>query len=170
PVQRWPLGDPGVAVPRSRDLVAAFAVLALGAAGTLLHLPAWQRVVLLLACAGGLWRFASVLRARRARRPRGEVVCDGKGLARRDRRVVTRLADFDESFGVTVLANHLRTTAVVAFTTPRQTRFVTVRVRGADDAALAADVLRRATTIPDADAAGQGDDVAMSGGHAGELV
>ena len=181
PVQRWPLGAPGDATPRSRDVWVLTIVVGLGLAALLLHLKTWERVACLVASLGGLWRFALVMRWRRTQPPRGEVAIDTKGVVRHEKRVpsgerrravwmTTRLCEFDAPLGVTVLANHLRTTAVVAFTTPEQTRFLTLRVAGPEDALAAADLLARATTIPDADAAGNGDATAMTAAHAAELV
>lgn len=183
PVQRWPLGAPRESAPQTRDLVVLTVVLGLGLAGALLRLHVWERVALVVASLGGLYRFGRVLRWRRSRRPRGEVAIDAKGVVRHERRLpaaqeqrwrtswmTTRVCEFDAPFGVTLLANHLRTSALVAFTTPEQTRFLNVRVEGPEDAAAASDVLARATTIPDGDANGLGEDTAMAGADAAELV
>jgi hypothetical protein len=62
----------------------------------------------------------------RTRRPVGYVTLDAGGVARTDAAGTVRLADADAPFGLTVLADHARTRALMAFTTPTHTRYVHV--------------------------------------------
>lgn len=100
--------------------------------------------VLAVAGLGIAWRRS------RALRPIGHVQLDGSTLVRHDEAGTTRLADTTVPFGVTVLADHARTRALVAFTTPTQTRYVQVHnddpTSGAAEAFFAA-----AATVADHD-------------------
>ena len=90
------------------------------------------------------------LLGRRRQPPHGWLVLDA-GLHRVDRAAQTTLLEWDEPFGVTVLASADRATLLLALTSPRATRYVPATVRNADDASAAPTVLERATTAAASD-------------------
>lgn len=100
--------------------------------------------------------FIGVHVALRILRTRGWVVVGGRGIARLDRSGrETELAEWSEPFGVTVLANHTRTSCLLAFTTPMHTRYLSVRTTAPsgqrEDPIAARAVLALAATVADAD-------------------
>jgi hypothetical protein len=84
------------------------------------------RVGLVLA-AIGLVIVWQAIRKSRDRRPVGSVELDDDGVVRRDASGQVKLASGDAPFGVTILADHARTRALIAFTTPEQTRYLHVQ-------------------------------------------
>lgn len=107
-------------------------------------------------------------------RTRGWVVVGGRGIARLDRTgKATELADWSEPFGVTVLANHTRTSCLLAFTTLRHTRFLAVRTTAPsgqrEDPIAARAVLALAATVADADVMRE-TGAALSPSDAAELL
>jgi len=169
---QWPLGEPPNSSSRRRELSVALGLVALGALGCTLPMTPFDRVVLIAVALGGLVRVVQTLRARRPRRPRGAVTAEEHALVRQEPGAEpTVLAEFQVPFGITVLANHMRSEALLAFTTAHQTRYQRVRVSSPTDALAARDMLSRAITVPDADAVGsQGIESAMTATHAAELL
>jgi hypothetical protein len=83
----------------------------------------------------GIWLVARAVMQRR-RPPSstvavGFVTIDDSGIARTDDGGTRPLARWGEAFGLTVLANEARARAILAFTTPTQTRYVHVRMQAA---------------------------------------
>jgi hypothetical protein len=125
--------------------------------------PWWARALVALAIAVGLAR--SLRRATAAVPPPGWVCLDAVGIVRTEGTTVSRFAQWDEPFGMTVLANETHTRAVLAFTTPSQTRYLGVRLEvhpddplaprhGNGGARFAGDLLARAVTVADGDLVG----------------
>lgn len=110
-----------------------------------------------LALVGTLFLLASAM-VQRARQ-RGWVVVSERGIARVDKRGrETTLARFGQPFGALVLANHARTQAVLAFTTPEHTRFIPIRAAASEaDAMAAREVITFAATVADADLMQRGE-------------
>jgi hypothetical protein len=134
------------------------------------QIPLVVRVVLVLAMAVGT-AIGLALRPRRPRRPSRWVTVDGARITRTDESGETVLATFGAPFGVTVLSNHARTRALLAFTTPEQTRYVRMRIRGPEDGARVRELLARASTVPDGDQVlGEEEDDALSASSALRLV
>lgn len=107
-------------------------------------------------------------------RTRGWVVVGRRGIARVDRLGrETALARWDEPFGVAVLSNHARTTCLLAFTTPRHTRYLRVRTTAPsgdrEDPIAARAVLASAATVADADVMRE-TGAALSPSDAAELL
>lgn len=149
-VQRWPLG-PRTPAPAAKRawMVAAVSVLAAVAVA----LGPGSQLVRGVAVAALLLLGASLHQrlSRRFKEPRGWLVADDRGL----RRVVpgkeTRLVDWADGVGVTVLASVDRARFCVALTTPEATRFVPVRVTDPEDAAGAPVLHDRAATAAESD-------------------
>ncbi len=143
--RRLPL-DEGRAHEVERSLVPA-ALALLSAAAALLdvgHRGAWwASAVACVAAATWSWR----------RRTFGKawLLVDDREVARVDGRGRTPLLDWSAPYGVSVLADASRTWVVLAFTTPRATRFLRVRVESARDADHARDVLELAVTVSEED-------------------
>lgn len=142
---RWRLGPRPARVPRLAVVLAAASACALAAASPLAGLAA------ALAVLGGL---AAIRLVQDARATRGWVVCGERCIARVDRGGhETALADWDEPFGVTVLANHGRTRCLLAFTTAKRTRFLPVRTSATtrEETLAVRALLAQAGTVADAD-------------------
>jgi hypothetical protein len=106
-------------------------------------------------------------------RTRGWVIVGRRGIARVDRKGrETPLAHWAEPFGLVVLANHMRTSCVLAFTTPRQTRFLAVRTvdQNGERPLPARALLDTASTVADADVTGDAATAALSASDALELL
>ena len=131
-------------------------------------------------------RRVSCASASASARARGWIIADESGVSRVEQpgsadaarvRVRARsLVRWDEPFGVTVLTAafhaHAGGRAIVAFTTPRETRYVAVTMGDVEDAAAAATLLARAVVVPMAELSsvlGDGG-VALSGADAARLV
>ncbi|WP_394822880.1 hypothetical protein [Pendulispora albinea] len=112
------------------------------------------------------------MQTQKRRRPRGAITLEGSSLVRHEPGAPSAvLAELRAPFGITVLANHMRSEALLAFTTAEQTRYQRVRVGNPADAAAARHLLGRAITVPDADALGaQGVEAALSATHATEML
>lgn len=90
---------------------------------------------------------------RRHTRSHGFVTLDASGVSRidfsgREGHKVARLASWGQPFGVTLLASQARGSALMALTTPTQTRFLGVRL----DGAAAATLLMQSSIVADGDA------------------
>jgi hypothetical protein len=151
-------------------MVLAF--LALGVVACTLPIALAEQVVLVGLALGGLIRLAYVLRARRKLRPHGMVALEGKALVRHENGAPpATLAELSTPFGITILANPMRTSALLAFTMPNQTRYQRVRVTSAQDAMSAREMLGHAITVPDSDAMGSQDiESALTASHAAEMI
>lgn len=146
-------------------LLAACAVLG----GTLLvpYLPA--RIAL------ALTGVVLALLAPPRRVPSGEresnvtVVADGTGLARVSPEGAKPLVAWDAPFGVTLLASYGRPQALLAFTTPEQTRYIPTRI---DDRSEADDELfARVSVLADLDLVdGIAHDAALASSAAAEIL
>lgn len=169
---RWPLGGALEESSRARLVGLALAFVGLGLLAALVPIALTERLVLGCLAVGGVARLGAVFKARRRRRPHGSVTVEGRALVRReDGKPQTTLADLSAPFGIAILANPMRTEALLAFTTPSHTRFQRVRVTSPQDAAGAREMLGRAITVPDADAVGsQSIESSLTATHAAELV
>ncbi len=104
--------------------------------------------------AGGLLLLGAALHwwlARRVTAPRAWLVVDERGLRRLQAGKETRLADWADAFGATVLARADRAAFAVALTSASATRFVPVQVVDRADAASAPTLLERAATAAESD-------------------
>lgn len=151
-LERWPLLFANAPVaPSTRGRRVAVVVLGLACAvGSALPLP----LPLALRIVLGLASLLCVVWAAFARRPPirssgAYVEADSDGLVRVTQAGRQRLAQWDTPFGVTLLASYGRATALLAFTTPAQTRYVPVRI---DDRSEADDeLLARIAVLADLD-------------------
>jgi hypothetical protein len=164
---RLRLGAPlGWSVP----LPAALGAMLLAAGASMISSP----ILGLLALVGIAAALIGLQLALRMRRTHGWVVVGGRGIARLDRSGrETALARWGEPFGVTVLANHTRTTCLLAFTTPRHTRYLRVRTTAPsgerEDPIASRAVLASAATVADADVMRE-TGAALSPSDAAELL
>lgn len=134
-VQRWPLVVRTAGAPRrsrGRTVGAVLAVLALAAAPVVPGLPLAARFALGLVAVGALL-FALVRRAHGARESGVSVVADASGLTRATADGSKPIVAWDAPFGVTLLASYGRPHALLAFTTPTQTRYIPTRIDGRTD-------------------------------------
>ncbi len=151
-IARFPLREPSP--PRQGRMLAVVAVSALAIAlAVFLHLGAGAVALPTLILVGLGWR---VYRERA--RVRGWICFYPWGVTREDDQGSVRLLGFGEPFGVSLLADHSRSHALLAFTTPTHTRYASVHAMQAPPALLA-----RATTIAESDAAVLTAPFAMSG-------
>jgi len=123
------------------------------ALAVLVALGPWSEAVRLVAAAGLIALGAALHRSltKRIREPRGWLVVDDRGVRRIEGGKDSRLADWTDGLGVTVLARADRSRLALALTTPRATRFVPVAVAGEDDRACAPTLLDRAATVAESD-------------------
>lgn len=117
-------------------------------------------VVLLLAAA----------RRRRPVRSSGTaVVADDRGLARTTPEGTKALVEWGKPFGVTLLASYGRPHALLAFTTPEQTRYVPARIDARSE--LEDELFARIAVLADLDFVdGVAHDAALSAADAAEIV
>lgn len=171
-LQRWPFVIARAPEPRAllpRVLVVAAAVVAAGAA-----IGLGQRAPLALrgavALAGLLPLAWAVLRRRPAARATGAFVeSNDVGLSRVTPDGTKPIVTWDAPFGVALLASYGRPFALLAFTTPTQTRYVPVRVdgRSEDDDEL----LARIAVLADLDLVdGVAHDAALTAASAAALL
>jgi hypothetical protein len=157
-LQRFALGAPDAGVSPA----PAWGVLALQAgliAGAVcVAIAPWATptaraiaAVLMVALAG----FVHQVSSRRRRPPKAWLVVDDRGVHRRDERdgaaPPVTLAEWREPIGATILASADRMRFLIALTTERATRFVSVRGATGEDVARAPTLIERATTTPDSD-------------------
>jgi hypothetical protein len=107
---------------------------------------------------------------RRVLPPRGWIVVDDVGVARVESGAIARIVSWSEPFGVSVLANQDRSRLLLAFTTPAQARYVSVRIADEDDAHMASAVRARATTVLGGDPIEGDPDATLSGASAARLI
>jgi hypothetical protein len=136
--QRWPLVRGNAPEPRNargrRVAAVGFGVAALAASAFPdLALPFALRVALGL---GGLLPIVWALLTRRpVEEPSGTYVeADAAGLTRITEDAIKSIVTWDAPFGVALLASYGRPTALLAFTTPTQTRYVPARIDDRSDA------------------------------------
>ena len=130
--QRWPLVVRTAGKePRSRArLVAAIlGVLAFAAAPLVPGLPFAARFVLAFIGLGTL-AYAAVRRGRPERVSGIDVIADSAGLTRSSPDASKPIVSWDAPFGITLLASYGRPHALLAFTTPTQTRYIPTRIDG----------------------------------------
>jgi hypothetical protein len=144
---RLPLG-PRVASPlaKAAGLLAGMVVLA-AVVVAVMPWAAWVRAtagVALVGVAGALHHALS----RRRRPPAGWLVVDHQGVKRPGE---PPLVGWRDPFGVTVLASADRTRLALALTSAQATRFLSVRVLDAGDAAEAPSLFDRAVSATDDD-------------------
>ena len=136
--ERWPLLLANAPVPpstRSRRIAAVgLGVVGLGtsAASSLVHVGTF-RLPLALQVALGLAGLLAVVWAVLARRPAVQpsgtyMEADATGLTRVTADATKAIVTWDAPFGVALLASYGRPTALLAFTTPTQTRYVPARI------------------------------------------
>jgi hypothetical protein len=122
--------------------------------------------VLLVALAGLVHQASS----RKRHPPKAWLVVDDRGVHRGDGgSPPTTLAEWREPLGATILASADRLRFLIALTTERATRFVTVRATGGEDVARAPTLFERATTTPDSDLRTD-DDSALTSADAERLL
>lgn len=149
--ERWPLLLANAPVPpstRSRRIATiALGIAALGASAgsTLVHLPLPLALQIALGLAGLLAIVWAVFARRPADQPSGTYMeADATGLTRVTADATKAIVTWDAPFGVALLASYGRPTALLAFTTPTQTRYIPARIdlpnshRSEDDDALLA--------------------------------
>jgi len=165
---RLPLGR---RLPRGSRHAAALAGTALVLLAIATAVGPWPHAV--AACAAGALvaaaAIASRILGRRRQPPHGWLVVDDAGLRRVDRGAETTLLEWDEPFGLTVLASADRATLLIALTSPRATRYLPATVRNAEDASAAPTVLERATTAAASDLRAD-DESALSATDAERLL
>jgi len=133
-LQRWPLVlVVANASPKESLRGRRGGALGLGVAGLCLAafpdlpLPLTLRIVLaLLALAGVAW---AVIGKRRTEQASGTTIeADATGLSRVTPEGTKAIVKWDAPFGVTLLASYGRPIALLAFTTPTQTRYIPARI------------------------------------------
>jgi hypothetical protein len=149
-VLRLPLGPRPPSRAAGRAWLASVPALVLAVALALG--PGSQAVralasIVILAVGAVLHRFL----AGRVNEPRGWLLVDDRGVRRLEGSKETRLADWADGVGATVLARADRAVLVVALTTPTATRFVPVRVVDPADRAGAPTLFERAATAAESD-------------------
>jgi hypothetical protein len=149
-VLRLPLGPRAPSPAAGRAWLAAIPTLVIAVA--VAPGPGGQAVralaaVAVLAAGAVLHR----LLARRVNEPRGWLVVDERGVRRLEGSKETRLADWADGVGATVLARADREVLAVALTSPAATRFVPVRIVDPADRAAAPTVFERAATAAESD-------------------
>ena len=150
-----------------RGLAIVLAVLLVAA--LVLPIVTWQRVALALLLGAGLLRV--LLTARRRAPGLGEVVVDDTRIERRGRRGRTVLAMFAEPFGLAVFADPRRTRAILAFTSPAQSRYLTARLGEAEQGDADRALLARSAAVAESDALGaQLDDSTLAARDAEALI
>jgi hypothetical protein len=117
----------------------------------------------------GLAAMVSRMFGRRQQPPRGWLVVDADGVHRIDRGRTLTLVAWGEPFGVTVLSSADRARLLLALTTPKATRYLSARVRDAEDAAAAPALIDRATTAAASDLR-DGDELSLHAADAERLV
>ena len=139
-VERWPLQVGSPPPPQSqrgrRAAAGALALAALAVSILPLGLPVALRLALGL---GGLVAMVWAVAGRRRpvlSGPTAEtfVQSDTSGLTRITGDAVTAIVTWEAPFGVALLASYGRPTALLAFTTPTQTRYVPARIDDRSDA------------------------------------
>jgi len=165
---RLPLGP---RVSRGSPYIAGGIACALVLLAVIMALGPWAPWVR-AGAAGGLVALAGLVShvlGRRQQPPRGWLVIDEQGVHRIDRGPASTMIRWSEPFGVTVLSSADRARLLLAFTTPKATRYLSARVRDAEDASAAPALIDRAITAPASDLH-DGDELALRAADAERLV
>jgi hypothetical protein len=151
---RWPLRRAVERVSAARRWLdrAEWFLAPMALLAGVVPLPVGARVVGVVLVGLGL-ALARVLRARPRDRAAGWIVVDPNGIARHRSSGDARLVFWAERFGLVVLSNESKTRGLIAITTPEQTRYVPVRVAGAQDEAAARELFARGPSLGDTDVA-----------------
>ncbi|MBX3189231.1 MAG: hypothetical protein KF819_19565 [Labilithrix sp.] len=173
PPQRWPLVLESAPAPpskrRHRIAASSFGVAALCAAAFPdAPIPLGVRIVLgVLGLAGIAW--AALLRRPPAQASGTYLEADTSGLTRITEEAKKPIVAWESPFGVSLLASYGRPTALLAFTTPTQTRYVPARI---DDRSEADDeLLARIAVLADLDLVdGVAHDAALTAAATAALV
>jgi hypothetical protein len=145
-----PLGPRAPAPSAGRAWLASTPAVALAIAAALGPFSQVARAI----AAGLLLSLGAVVHrwlAGRVGAPRGWLVVDDRGLRRIEPGKETRLVDWADGFGATVLARADRTAFALALTSARATRFVPARLGQPADAARAPTLFERAATAAESD-------------------
>ena len=150
-LQRWPLvvgSDPAPSSQRGKRFIALGTGLGILGAALAVELPLSLRIV--LAVVGLVPMGWSVFGQRQAARPSGAYVeADAVGLTRITEDATKSIVTWDAPFGVALLASYGRPTALLAFTTPTQTRYLPARID--DRSELDDELLARIAVLADLD-------------------
>jgi len=163
-----PLGHPAAGGALSARGVVAAGLVACAIAAAVAPWGPWARAAAALALVA-LAAKVHQATGRGRRPPHGWLVVDAEGVRRVDDASQATLADFSEPFGVTLFADVARSNFLFAFTSARATRYLSARVQGADDAALAGALGQRAVTA-DASDLRASDESALSAASAARLL
>jgi hypothetical protein len=135
--QRWPLvlanGVEDRTASHVRVTLVAVGILLLGAAPTVPGIPMALRV-LIGAAAVLVLAFAATRRRKTMPATGTCLAADASGLSRISFDGTKPIVKWDAPFGVTLLASYGRPHALLAFTTPTQTRYVPARIDGRSEA------------------------------------
>jgi hypothetical protein len=155
--------------PRVRALLFVLGIAILGAAPLVPGLPLTLRFGLGIVAMAVLV-FAATRRRKAARASGSSLVADSAGLSRVSTEGGTKaIIKWDAPFGVTLLASYGRPHALLAFTTPTQTRYVPTRIDGRSD--LDDELFARIAVLADLDLVdGVAHDAALSTSDAAAVV
>lgn len=135
-LHRWPLvvrNGEEEGRPRARIAGIIAGVLVICAAPVIPGLPLGVRFAVAFLAIGAL--VYAAVRRERARASGVSVVADKSGLTRMSPDATKPVVSWDAPFGITLLASYGRPHALLAFTTPTQTRYIPTRIdeRSEDD-------------------------------------
>lgn len=130
-VQRWPLvvrtAEAKEKRSRARIAAAIAGLLAFAIAPVVPGLPLPARFVLAFVAIGAVI-YAAAGKKRTARASGVSVIADSSGLTRTSAEATKPIVSWDGPFGITLLASYGRPHALLAFTTPTQTRYIPTRI------------------------------------------
>jgi hypothetical protein len=153
--ERWPLllaNAPAQPSTRSHRMAAVGFGIAAVAASAFPDAPIPLALRILLGFAGlasFVWAFFARGRVLQAPPSGTYVEADPEGLTRVTEDLTKSLVKWDAPFGVTLLASYGRPTALLAFTTPTQTRYIPARID--DRSELDDELLARIAVLADLD-------------------
>lgn len=170
---RWPLvisksEAKNESSSRLRVLLIIAGALMLAAAPTMPGVPLALRYAIGVVAVATLF-FAATRRRQHARISSSSIIADTLGLSRISPEGTKPLVQWDSPFGITLLASYGRPHALLAFTTPTQTRYVPTRI---DDRSEADDeIFARIAVLADLDLVdGVMHDAALAASDAAEVV
>jgi hypothetical protein len=135
--QRWPLVLANVSEPKTphvlRLTLVVVGIAVLASAAVVSGLPPLLRI-LEGTLALGLVVFVATRRRQAARMSGTVVVADAVGLSRVSPEGTKPIVKWDSPFGITLLASYGRSQALLAFTTPTQTRYIPTRIDDRNEA------------------------------------
>jgi len=169
PKSKFPLGptEERTRSPLGQAAAAMLVLIAIAAALAPMS-TVWRAIA-----AGALLVAAFIVARQTGRRllpPRGWILVDDAGIARADAAGAAKIVAWSEPFGLSVLANQDRSRLILAFTTPSQARYVSVRIADEDDATAASAVRARATTVLGGEPIEADQDATLSGADAARLL